>query len=180
MFRNGILQLVVFQIGSKSKNRRSFSQSRQLFLGRLESMPHLHHWYAAAVCATSCAGLLLISAALLRARRSRYPALLYVCAAYLALLHGVWIAGLLARNSFASEFALLNLLTFPWSASIATNMTLAGFDTFRHITLNYARFVLGFGGLQCLLLTLLVWELRPKPRKAPGRSADRPKRSVLL
>lgn len=143
-------------------------------------MLRLHHWYGFAVCASFAAGLLLVAAALLRARRSRYPVLLYTCAAYMALLHTVWVAGLLARDGFASGFALLNLLTFPWSGSIATNMTMAGFDTLRHIALNYGRFVLGFGGLQCLLLTLLVWELKLKPRKGPDSRWKGPRRSALL
>ncbi len=142
-------------------------------------MPHLQHWYGAVVCASTLAGFFLTAAALLRARHARNPALLYACAAYMVLLHTVWIAGLLARDSFASEFALLNLLTFPWSASVSTNMTLAGFDTFRHIALNYTRFVLGFGGLQCLLLILLVWELRPKPREVSVRAPDNRKRPAL-
>ena len=142
-------------------------------------MLHLSHWQALAVCASFLVGFLLIAAALLRARRSRYPALLYTCAAYMVGLHAVWIAGLRARDSFASEFALLTLLTFPWSASVSTNMAMAGFDTLRHVTLNYARFVLGFGGLQCLLLTLLIWELRLKPRDRPARKAAERKRSAF-
>ncbi len=139
-------------------------------------MLHFHHWQGIAVCVSLVVGLLLVAVAFLRARRSRYPSLLYVSAAYMALLHGVWIAGLLQRDSFASGFAFLTLLTFPWSVSVSTNMTMAGFDTLRHLALNYGRFVLGFGGLQCLLLTLLVWELRLAPRARPGsRPEDRPR-----
>ena len=109
-------------------------------------------------------GLLLVVAALVRARRSRYPALLYVCAGYMALLHGVWIVGLLSSHYFVSGYATLVLLTFPWNAMVLWNMTMAGFSTTHDLLLNYARFVLGFGGLQCLLLTLFVWELRLRPR----------------
>ena len=109
--------------------------------------------------------LLLLSLALLRARHSRYPALLYTCAGFLTLLHAVWIAGLLSSRLFESGFATLELLTFPWSAGVIFDMTMAGFGTLRELLTNYARFVLGFGGLQCLLLTLFVWELRLQPRK---------------
>jgi len=109
-------------------------------------------------------GLVLVAAALLRARRSRYPALLYVCAGYMAVLHGVWIAGLLSSRYFESGYATLVLLTFPWNMMVLWNMTMAGFGTIHDLLLNYLRFVLGFGGLQCLLLTLFVWELRLRPR----------------
>ncbi len=116
---------------------------------------------------------LLVGAALVvlaswRARYSRYPALLYTCAAFLLLLHAVWIAGLLSSQLFESGFATLQLLTFPWSMAVIFDMTMAGFGTLHDLLINYARFVLGFGGLQCLLLTLFVWELRLTPR-LPGR-----------
>ncbi len=109
-------------------------------------------------------GLLVLAAALLRTRYSRYPALLYTTAAYMAVLHGVWLAGLAQGRGFASGFATLELLTFPWSFAVITNMSMAGFDTLPGLLLNYVRFVLGFGGLQCLLLTLFVWELKLTPR----------------
>ncbi len=111
---------------------------------------------------------LLLAMCFLRARRSRYPALLHTCAAYMILLHAVWIGGLLSSQLFESGFATLLLLTFPWSAAVVTNMTMVGFDTAHDLLLNYARFVLGFGGIQCLLLTLFVWELRLKPRTGRG------------
>ncbi len=109
--------------------------------------------------------LLLLPAFLLRARHSRYPALLYTSAGFLALLHVVWIVGLLSSPLFESGFATLELLTFPWSVAVIFDMTMGGFGTLPDLLTNYARFVLGFGGLQCLLLTLFVWELKPKPRK---------------
>ena len=118
---------------------------------------------AAMVALAVCFALLLIS--LLRARFSRYPALLYTCAAYIALLHAVWITGLLTSQLFESAFGTLELLTFPWSIAVVANMTMAGFGTLPDILLNYAHFVLGFGGLQCLLLTLFVWELKLTPRR---------------
>ncbi len=117
-------------------------------------------------------GLLILAAALLRARHSRYPALLYITAAYMAVLHGVWLAGLAQGRGFASGFATLQLLTFPWSFAVVTNMSMAGFDTLPGLLLNYVRFVLGFGGLQCLLLTLFIWELRLTPR---ARTRGRPR-----
>ena len=110
-------------------------------------------------------GFALLLAIALRARRSRYPAVLWTCAGYMALLHGVWIVGLLTSRLFESGFATLELLTFPWSIAVITNMTMAGFGTLPELLLNYARFVLGFGGLQCLLLTLFVWELKLRPRR---------------
>lgn len=112
--------------------------------------------------------LLLITA--LRLRRSRYPAILYTCGAYMMLLHAVWIVGLLTSKEFESGFATLELLTFPWSFAVVTNMTMAGFGTLPDLLLNYSRFVLGFGGLQCLLLTLFVWELKLKPRRGTSRT----------
>lgn len=117
-------------------------------------------------------GLLVVLVLLARARRSRYPAILYTCAAYMALLHAVWMVGLLTSQYFESGYATLQLLTFPWSLAVITNMSMAGFDTVPHLLLNYARYLLGFGGLQCLLLTLFVWELRLKPRY-PGRRTSR-------
>ena len=111
---------------------------------------------------------LLLAVLLLRARHSRYPALLYTCAGYLILLHAVWLAGLLSSQLFESGFATLELLTFPWSAAVIFDMTMAGFGTLRDLLINYLRFVLGFGGLQCLLLTLFVWELRLRPRVPSG------------
>ncbi len=111
---------------------------------------------------------LLLAVLLLRARHSRYPALLYTCAGYLILLHAVWLAGLLSSRLFESGFATLELLTFPWSAAVIFDMTMAGFGTLRDLLINYLRFVLGFGGLQCLLLTLFVWELRLRPRVPSG------------
>ncbi len=112
--------------------------------------------------------LLLLAVLLLRARHSRYPALLYTCAGFLTLVHAVWIAGLLSSHLFESGFATLELLTFPWSAAVIFDMTMAGFGTLRDLFINYARFVLGFGGLQCLLLTLFVWELKLRPRVTSG------------
>ena len=123
-----------------------------------------------AVLIALAVGTLLIVMALWRARSSRYPALLYTCAAFQLLLHAVWIAGLLSSHFFESGFATLQLLTFPWSMAVIFDMTMAGFGTLRDLLVNYARFVLGFGGLQCLLLTLFVWELRLTPR-APRRRA---------
>ncbi len=113
-------------------------------------------------------GLLLLLALMLRARTSRYPALLWTCAAYMALLHAVWIWGLLTSRLFESGFASLELLTFPWSMAVIFNRTMAGFGSTPSLLLNYFRFVLGFGGLQCLLLTLFVWELKLQPRRIPG------------
>lgn len=110
-------------------------------------------------------GALLLLVIVARARRSRYPAILYSCAAYMVLLHGVWIAGLFTSNYFSSSFATLELLTFPWSIVVVWNMTMAGFTTLHDLLLNYARFVLGFGGLQCLVITLFVWELKLRPRR---------------
>ena len=110
-------------------------------------------------------GLVLLELVMLvRARRSRYPAILYVCAAYLAIVHAVWIVGLLTSHYFETGFAALELLTFPWSMMVNFNMSMAGFATTPDLLLNYTRFVLGFGGIQCLLLTLFVWELRLRPR----------------
>ncbi len=109
-------------------------------------------------------GLLLVLLALVRARRSRYPAVLYTCAGYMVLLHTAWIAGLLSSRYFESGYATLVLLTFPWNMMVMWNMTMAGFGTVHDLLLNYLRFVLGFGGLQCLLLSLFVWELRLRPR----------------
>ncbi len=86
------------------------------------------------------------------------------------LLHAVWMAGLLSSRLFESGFATLQLLTFPWSTAVVFDMTMAGFGTLRDLLVNYVRFVLGFGGLQCLLLTLFVWELRLTPRVRPKRS----------
>ena len=118
-----------------------------------------------AIVASVCVGAPLLALTFWRARHSRYPALLWVCGAYMALLHAVWIAGLLASRMFASGFATLELLTFPWSMAVIWNMALAGFDTTHGLLLNYARFVLGFGGLQCLALTLFVWEWKLQPRR---------------
>jgi len=120
-------------------------------------------------------GSLLLLIPLLRARRSRYPALLYTCAGYMALLHAVWIIGLLTSQFFSSGFATLMLLTFPWSMAVTPNMSMAGFDTLHDLLLNYARFVLGFGGLQCLLLTLFVSELKLTPRRRSAKPARSPR-----
>ena len=128
-------------------------------------MPYPPAPYGTAALISLAAGVLLCLGALLRARRSRYPALLYAVAALMAVLHLVWLAGLLGGHSLASGFALLTLLTFPWSFAVGTNMSMAGFDTLHGLLLNYVRFVLGFGGLQSLVLTLLVWELRLHPRR---------------
>ena len=114
-------------------------------------------------------GALLEGLALWRARYSRYPALLYTCAAFLLLLHSVWIAGLLSGHLFESGFATLQLLTFPWSMAVIFDMTMASFGTLHDLLINYVRFVLGFGGLQCLLLTLFVWELGLSPRPSGNR-----------
>ena len=117
-------------------------------------------------------GCLLLFFIFLRARYSRYPVILYTCGGYMALLHLVWIVGLLTSHYLENGFATLELLTFPWSMAVIFNMSMAGFTVLPELLLNYARFVLGFGGLQCLLLTLFVWELRLRPvrRRAPGRS----------
>ena len=123
-----------------------------------------------ATLAAFAGGAALLLAALLRARHSRHPAILYTCGAYLLLLHAVWIWGLWGEPYFASAFGTLTMLTFPWSFVVTTNISMAGFGTLRALGLNYARFVLGFGGLQCLLLTLFVWELKLAPR---ARSAAR-------
>ncbi len=114
-------------------------------------------------------GCLLVAASLWRARWSRYPAILYTCAAYMVLLHLVWVGGLLTSQLFETGFATLEWLTFPWSAAVIFNMDMAGFGTLPELLLNYARFVLGFGGLQCLLLTLFVWELKLRPRRVRAR-----------
>ncbi len=116
-------------------------------------------------------GAFLVALALWRARYSRYPALLYTCAAFLVLIHAVWIAGLLSSRLFESGFATLQLLTFPWSMAVIFDMTMAGFGTLHDLLINYVRFVLGFGGLQCLLLTLFVWELGLSPRLSGSRSS---------
>jgi hypothetical protein len=113
--------------------------------------------------------LILLFVLLLRARNSRFPAILHTCAAYMVVLHAVWIVGLLTSQYFESGFATLELLTFPWSLAVVTNMSMSGFDTVPQLVLNYVRFVLGFGGLQCLVLTLFVWELRLKPKRGSGR-----------
>ena len=110
-------------------------------------------------------GFLLTLILTARARRSRYPAILYACAAYLFLLHLVWIVGLLTGYAFDTAFATLQLLTFPWSMAVVWNMTMVGFVTLPDLLLNYARVVLGFGGIQCLLITLFVWELKLRPRR---------------
>lgn len=110
-------------------------------------------------------GCVLLFIMLARARWSRYPAILYACAGYMALLHAVWIVGLLCSSAFDGGFATLELLTFPWSIAVITNMTMAGFNTTPDLLLNYARFVLGFGGIQCLLITLFVWELKLRPKR---------------
>ncbi len=124
---------------------------------------------AACVAVTGLAALLLT--VLLRARRSRHPALLYACGAFMAVLHGVWICGLLGAPLFSSALGTLTLLTFPWCFAVTNSMSMAGFGTLPDLLLNYARYVLGFGGLQCLLLTLFVWELKLAPRsRAPSRS----------
>jgi hypothetical protein len=81
----------------------------------------------------------------------------------------VWIGGLLTSHLFESGFATLELLTFPWSLAVIWNMNMAGFGTLPDLLLNYARFVLGFGGLDCLVLTLFVWELRLQPRRIRAR-----------
>lgn len=110
-------------------------------------------------------GTLLLLLMLFRAQRSRYPAILYACAAYMGVLHGVWVVGLLTSRYFGSGFATLELLTFPWSAAVVSNMTMAGFSSTPDLLLNYLRFVLGFGGIQCLVVTLFVWELKLRPRR---------------
>ncbi len=125
-----------------------------------------------AIAVAVCVLIPLLAILLWRARYSRYPWLLYVCAAYLALLHGVWIVGLLGSPMFSSGFATLELLTFPWSMAVVWNRTMAGFDTTPDLLLNYARFVLGFGGLQALFLVLFVWELKLAPLRR--RKARRP------
>ena len=121
-------------------------------------------------------GCLLLLVIFLRARVSRHPVILYTCAAYLAVLHAVWVVGLLTSRLFESGFATLELLTFPWSMAVITNMSMAGFGTLNDLLLNYVRFVLGFGGLQCLALTLFVWELQLKPKRRfarqPGRTSS--------
>ncbi|RRA48484.1 hypothetical protein [Acidipila sp. EB88] len=109
---------------------------------------------ALVVCCALVAGLLW------RARFSRHPLLLYTCAGCMVVLHAVWIVGLLTSQQFETGFATLDLLCFPWSFAVTTNQTMAGFGTLPDLVLNYARFVLGFGGLQCLLAILLVWEMR--------------------
>ncbi len=119
------------------------------------------------------AGLAIAFAFIARARKSRYPALLYTSCAYIVVLHAVWIVGLLQGPLLASGFATLELLTFPWSFAVTTNMTMPGFDTLSALLVNYARFVLGFGGLQCVLLTLFVWELKLRPRRRRLRAASR-------
>jgi hypothetical protein len=119
-------------------------------------------------------GFLLLLAILLRARVSRHPVILYTCAAYMAVLHLVWITGLLTSKLFESGFATLELLTFPWSMAVIFNMSMAGFGTVPDLLLNYIRFVLGFGGLQCLLLTLFIWELRLRPARRSARRAASP------
>ncbi len=123
---------------------------------------------ALAAAIAAAVGTVLLLLLLLRARRSSRPALLYTCAAAMALLHGVWLWGLFTAPFFASALATLMVLTFPWSSAVTTNMTMAGFATLPDLLLNYTRFVLGFGGLQCLLLVLFVWELKlaPRPRAA--------------
>ncbi len=130
---------------------------------------------AATVVISLAAGFAVIGLCLLRARYSRYPALLYTCAGYMVLLHAIWIAGLLSGRLFSSGFATLQLLTFPWSMAVIFDMTMAGFSTLRDLLVNYLRFVLGFGGIQCLLLTLFVWELGLTPRR---RNAPRAQRSM--
>ena len=117
------------------------------------------------VAAVAIAGWIAITAACLwRARSSRYPSILWTCAAYMTLLHAVWLWGLLSSQMMSNGFGAVELLTFPWSAAVIFNMTMAGFRTLHDLLLNYARFILGFGGAQCLVLTLFVWELRPRPR----------------
>jgi hypothetical protein len=101
---------------------------------------------------------------LLWARRSRQPAIPYTCAAYLAMLHAVWIAGMLTSQYFETGFGTLQLLTFPASALVAFTMQLPGFMSDSNVLWNYARFVLGFGAVNCLLLSLFVWALKLKPR----------------
>jgi hypothetical protein len=110
---------------------------------------------------------LLLAACLWRARVSRYPAILWTCAGYMTLLHAVWLWGLLGSPLMSGGFGTIELLTFPWSMAVIFNMTMAGFRTLHDLLLNYARFILGFGGIQCLVLTLFVWELRPRPRTLP-------------
>ena len=122
-------------------------------------------------------GVVVLLLIFLRARNSRHPVVLYTCGAYLALLHGVWLWGLAGAPMFASALGTLIVLTFPWSFSVTTNMTMAGFATLPDLLLNYARFVLGFGGLQCLLLTLFVWELKLAPRRRRKPSHSRSTRS---
>ena len=125
---------------------------------------HLEPRFVAALVGV-VVGSVVVGLALWRARWSRYPALLWTCAAYMALLSLVWIVGLLTSPLFDAGFGTLELLTFPWSLVVNFNMQLAGFGTLHDLLLNYARFVLGFGGLQCLALTLFVWELRLRPRR---------------
>jgi hypothetical protein len=117
------------------------------------------------VAAVAIAGWIAITAACVwRARFSRYPSLLWTCAGYMTLLHAIWIWGLLSSQMMSNGFGTVELLTFPWSAAVIFNMAMAGFRTLPDLLLNYARFILGFGGAQCLVLTLFVWELRPRPR----------------
>ncbi len=110
-------------------------------------------------------GFLLVEAVLLLwARRSRQPAIPYTCAAYMAMLNAVWIAGMLTSRYFETGFGTLQLLTFPASALVAFTMQLPGFTNDADVLVNYARFVLGFGAVNCLLLSLFVWALKLKPR----------------
>ena len=108
--------------------------------------------------------LAIVLACLWRARASRYPSILWTCVGYMTLLHALWLWGVFSGKMMADTFGTIELLTFPWSVAVIFNLTMAGFRTLPDLLLNYARFILGFGGAQCLVLTLFVWELRPKPR----------------
>ena len=88
-------------------------------------------------------GFLLLLVIFLRARVSRYPAVLYVCAGYMVVLHAVWVVGLLTSQLFETGFGTLELLTFPWSIAVITNMSMVGFGVLPELLLNYLRFVLG-------------------------------------
>ncbi len=86
----------------------------------------------------------------------------------MALLHTVWIRGLLSGDLFAAHLGTLFVLTFPWCMAVTNHMSMAGFGTLHNMLLNYARFVLGFGGLQALLLCLFLWEWKLTPRRSAG------------
>ena len=92
------------------------------------------------------------------------------------MLHAVWIRGLLGSDFYAANLGTLFVLTFPWCMAVTNHMTMAGFGTLHDMLLNYARFVLGFGGLQALLICLVLWEWKLTPRRLPGRARARPRR----